>query len=136
MTNEQRQQFRDQVLTVFRQLGGRATANEVWAHLRALAGEDQLTGWLDKGAMADIRSVLRSKDPDTGLPVAPHVGDQYVQADLLSLAEYAYLIVDHQQRADEHQLRVRGYQKACEEHHGVWLDVAAAQEILDAEDAG
>jgi hypothetical protein len=124
-------EFKDEVLTVFRQMGGRGTAEQIWAHVRAHATPEDIDKWVTRGGIAAIGSALRSASADTGLPFAPAVDGVYVQDTLLTLQEYAHLIVDRKNRGNAEFKRVREYQVKCQEVHDVWLEVADAQDIVD-----
>lgn len=124
MTREQRENFTRRVHDVHHSMGGRASAGDVAAHILAAASDDERHGWEVKGCEAEVRSSLRARNPDTGLPLAPHVDGVYVQAELLTVDEYRVLVAKHYDAARAESRRVTQYQEACHATHGVWLDAA------------
>lgn len=122
-------EFAKRVITVHRQLGGKATAGDVWAHLQPLTTGEEQEGFLRRGALAAIASTLRRKNPDTGLPYAPAIGSTYVQLELLSVEEYAHLIWAHSRSKRREEDRIRQLQEHCESVHDVWLTESDAERI-------
>ena len=122
--------FKDQIFVVFRQMGSKGTPDEIFEHVSAFASEEDRDGWVRKGAIEQIRRALTAKDPETGLPFAPNVGETYIAAEQLEVDDYAYLIVPHRKRGDAAHERAHEYQVRCQDVHGVWLEVADAEDIV------
>ncbi len=114
--------FDDLCHRVHREMGGRATAEDVAVHVVVMLTDERFKAINWKGFVGQVRSALRRRDADTGLPEAPCVAGVYVQESLLTEDEYRALISGHMQAAGRSKARATRYAEQCLAVHQVWID--------------
>jgi hypothetical protein len=107
---------------VFRQLGGRATNQDIQIHVRTILTPEQRS-WLADYAMGPIiGGFFRRRNGR--LPQAPEVDSAgtHCQLELITEDEYRYVIRKYVQRSDQNMTMAFEFAKECRAVHGIWID--------------
>jgi hypothetical protein len=118
--------FDDLCHTVHQQMSGRASAEQVAQHVASSLDDDAYRHQTWKGFVGQVRSAMRRRNPETGLPEAPCIDGVYVQESLLTEDEYRNLVAQHMSASARSRRRAEQYAAQAEAIYGV---VIALDEI-------
>lgn len=120
--------FSETVITIHRSLGGDAEAEDVAVHLRD-GFPDLYQSKAHVGILGEVRKVLISNDPATGLPYSMAIGagknKAYRQLELFSVEDYRWVISEQMQRSRQYRNRAKALAAQCALVHGVDIDIDA-----------
>lgn len=124
MSTSEYGEIRDLISRTFDELGGRATKQDMLAHLTIILPAHLTSYLVNRGMDRQIGDFFRSTG-ETGLPVAPEVDmhGTHVQLELLSVEEYRFAISRQMSNSRDARSRAVAYQQRCLDQHGVFIDV-------------
>lgn len=107
----------------FDELGGRATKQEVLAHVLLLLPAHLRKYVVEQGLASKIGGFFRSNGSE-GLPIAPDIGDGiHVQLELLVVDDFRWVIASQISASKAARARAVQYQQRCLHQHGVLIDL-------------
>lgn len=112
----------DLSLEAIKELGGRAPAQKIAAHVADRLDPDEYRDTTWNGFVAQVRNALRSIGGN-GLPSAVSVSGEYVQVALLSVEEYRTVVGEYMSRAQANRDVAQRFIDECAAVHGVVIDV-------------
>jgi type II secretory pathway component PulJ len=110
--------------TVFDQLGGRATNQDLQAHVESTLTIDERSHLVRTGLSTRIASFFRQR-AESGLPQAPEIDEHgtHAQLDLLSVEEWRYVVRQYMLRSLANRRKARDAADLCFQQHAVLIDI-------------
>lgn len=129
MTKDEKRTIRAELVAVvqqvFAELGGRASQEDIKAHLDTVLTAEQLRYLATPGLSSLIGATLRMAG-QSGLPQAPEIDEHgtHAQLELLTIEEFAYVVRRYMERSGQNTSKAYAASRLCQEQHGVWIDPA------------